>query len=587
MAEVTKEDLNQAGYKYYAFISYSRRDARAASYFQRKMEHFRIPTKYVSHDRLPLNRKFAKPVFRDRRDLESRGTSFTTDIREAIERSRFLIVICSPESAKSLWVEREILHFLKTHGQDESLIVPVILSGDAGSGDPTTECLPMPLRTEGVCRRNLPSMIPDGGDPLDNGWENGVVQALSYLLDVDRGCIKASVDAERVRQMKIYSAIGIVCTFVFAGLAFWAVRAKHEAEVARERTRNILSNFTGFNSTLGGKGTSFTLASIEEYWKRSADQDQLMRQSIESFRVELAEEVGAAEIMDEEIADSNPRFALHGLAEKSDKERLQLAQKLWEECKADESEEIYLAFTNGESACRSEICFELLKNHYANEGYAVRKLYGELGTALLGDKGARRKGARLLSKLRMANLAREERQRGDARSYLRQSVVQFYEMVKELGNVSVHTPLDYLGLDDMSSFLATAKGERHKAWFRWRRYMSDRSRLIKKVNSVCHTCAELAALELMEQFYAEYKEPDPIARLTVDVEYHLPYACSESVRPCLLEIYLWAAKEDIDMLKAFCREMSDHLKTKGKQDVATRVANFTGEIMYLGKPISL
>lgn len=234
MGNAGNEMLMKAEYKYFAFISYSRKDSRAASFFHRKIEHFRIPTKYVAPERLPQNRKFAKPVFRDRRDLEARQDSFSEDIKWALEASRYLLVICSPNSAGSEWVEAEISHFLKTHGNDLSLVVPVILSGEPGSGSPDSECLPPSLRDKAILVRNLPSMIPDAGEQEKDGWENGVIQSLSYLLQVSRERIRASVDAERVRQTRIYAAIGAVCAIVFGMLSFWAVRAEKRA-LANER----------------------------------------------------------------------------------------------------------------------------------------------------------------------------------------------------------------------------------------------------------------------------------------------------------------------------------------------------------------
>lgn len=55
-------------------------------------------------------------------------------IKNAIEQSRHLIVLCSPESATSLWVNEEVKHFLATHDNDYNAIVPVILNGEPGSG---------------------------------------------------------------------------------------------------------------------------------------------------------------------------------------------------------------------------------------------------------------------------------------------------------------------------------------------------------------------------------------------------------------------------------------------------------------------
>ena len=40
-------------YKYYAFISYSRKNSKAAAYFHRQLENFRIPVKYVAEENRP------------------------------------------------------------------------------------------------------------------------------------------------------------------------------------------------------------------------------------------------------------------------------------------------------------------------------------------------------------------------------------------------------------------------------------------------------------------------------------------------------------------------------------------------------
>ena len=220
--------------KYYLFISYSRADNKAAAYLQRQLEHFRIPVKQVPPELLPDGQKFLRPVFRDKRDLKTSEQNFTNDIKAALEESRYLLVLCSPNSADSIWVDAETKHFLAAHDDDCTKIVPVILEGRPGHGG-NVECLPPALRRQEITSRNLPSMIPDDGEPVKAGWENGVVQALSYMLKVDREKIKASVDREKLRQAKIYAALGacavlgLGAALIFAGLTVWALRAKHLA----------------------------------------------------------------------------------------------------------------------------------------------------------------------------------------------------------------------------------------------------------------------------------------------------------------------------------------------------------------------
>ena len=217
---------------YYAFISYSRLNTAAASFLHRQLEHFRIPVKYVNEEYLPPGKKLLRPIFRDKRDLEVSANDFTEDIRNALTASRYLIVLCSPEAAESVWVNEEIRCFLETHNHDYDLIVPVILTGKPGHAG-NQECLPPALRVEQITCRNLPTMIPDEGDSRKSGWENGGIQALSYMLHVPREKIKASISAEKVRLAQLSSVIGSAVTLLLVGLTIWALRAQSIANVQK------------------------------------------------------------------------------------------------------------------------------------------------------------------------------------------------------------------------------------------------------------------------------------------------------------------------------------------------------------------
>ena len=229
----TQEPANE-GFRYFAFISYSRKDSRAAAFLHKKLEKFRIPFKRVPEEMRKGLHKFVRPVFRDKRDLEVGESSFTEDVKKALKESRFIIVLCSPNSAQSTWVDNEIKYFLSTHENDLSKVVPVVLAGNPGSGDRKTECLCEYLLSEKIkpiiVNRNLPTMISDEGESEKAGWEAGVVGVLSYLLKIKRHDIKETINAEKIRQMRIYAAIGVVCSVIFATLAFWAVKAEQTAK---------------------------------------------------------------------------------------------------------------------------------------------------------------------------------------------------------------------------------------------------------------------------------------------------------------------------------------------------------------------
>lgn len=231
--------------KYYAFISYSRQNAEAASFLHKQLEHFRIPAKYVDKKYMPGGEKYLRPIFRDKRDLEVNANNFSEDIRNAVASSRYLVVLCSPEAAESIWVNEEIKYFLETHENCYEQVVPVILTGKPGHAG-NQECLPPALRVDEIICRNLPSMIPDEGDSAKYGWENGVAQVLSYMLHVPREKIKASIDAEKVRLARLSAAIGSAVTLVFLCLTFWAIRAERIANIhkqdALEKEKLALAN---------------------------------------------------------------------------------------------------------------------------------------------------------------------------------------------------------------------------------------------------------------------------------------------------------------------------------------------------------
>ena len=90
---------------YNAFISYKHAplDSKIAARVQRKLEHFTVPPKIAKS----CGKKKIERVFRDKDELPITADLSET-ISHALENSDYLIVICSPETKKSIWVQREI-----------------------------------------------------------------------------------------------------------------------------------------------------------------------------------------------------------------------------------------------------------------------------------------------------------------------------------------------------------------------------------------------------------------------------------------------------------------------------------------------
>lgn len=121
-------------YKYVAFISYKSSDAEWANWFHHQLEHYHLPVDIESCTDEDI--KKLRPIFLDEAELS--GGNLESAIQKALNESKYLIVLCSPDSAKSEWVNYEVQAFID-HGRIE-YVIPVIIDGIPYSGDPDTEC---------------------------------------------------------------------------------------------------------------------------------------------------------------------------------------------------------------------------------------------------------------------------------------------------------------------------------------------------------------------------------------------------------------------------------------------------------------
>ena len=108
---------------YYAFISYCGSDEKWAKWLHKKLEYCHIPSELCKeHPNLP---KKIRPVFWYKQDLS--GTKLRKSLHSELNESKYLIVICSPESAKAFWVNDEVQAFIAQGKGDK--IIPFIVSG--------------------------------------------------------------------------------------------------------------------------------------------------------------------------------------------------------------------------------------------------------------------------------------------------------------------------------------------------------------------------------------------------------------------------------------------------------------------------
>ena len=166
-------------FKYFAFISYNSKDTIWGKRLQKKLEHYKLPSTLCSEHgwtRTPI-----KPVFFAPTDIQPGGLS--EELQERLKVSQHLIVICSPNSARSEWVGKEIEFF---HGFGRSNNIHFfIVEGSPNSDDPETECFNPVIKKLGLSEV-LGANVNEKISRLP--WlnrERAYVQLVSKLLGVE------------------------------------------------------------------------------------------------------------------------------------------------------------------------------------------------------------------------------------------------------------------------------------------------------------------------------------------------------------------------------------------------------------------
>jgi tetratricopeptide (TPR) repeat protein len=211
--------------RFSAFISYSHSDEAFARRLHRRLETYRLPRRLLgkSGQALRPDRRL-KPIFRDSDEL-SASYDLSTAVREAIEHSDHLIVVCSPSAAKSDWVGREIELYRTLHGDER--ILAVIPPGSGASvfhpalrgwlGGPGLEPMAADFRQEGGGRRLA------------------LLKLAAALAEVR---LDELVQRDAQRQVLRMTAVGagaVAGIAVIATLAVFGLNARHDAETQRAR----------------------------------------------------------------------------------------------------------------------------------------------------------------------------------------------------------------------------------------------------------------------------------------------------------------------------------------------------------------
>jgi tetratricopeptide (TPR) repeat protein len=242
-------------FRYRAFISYSHADRGWGDWLHKALETWSVPERLVGRQTAAgaIPRRLA-PIFRDRDELPS-ATDLGSKVKEALAQSANLIVICSPRSAASFWVNEEVRGFKRLGRADR--VFCLIVDGEPNASDipgrEGEECFAPALRyqlnAEGELGSQRTEPIAADARPGKDGKANAKLKLISGLLDVGFDELRQREQQRRNRRMAAITALSLAVMAVTIALAISAVIARNGAEVARqaaERRQKQAEHLVGF-----------------------------------------------------------------------------------------------------------------------------------------------------------------------------------------------------------------------------------------------------------------------------------------------------------------------------------------------------
>ena len=229
--------------EYTAFISYTHapEDMAAAEKIQKSLERYHVPA--------PIRKKTGKNeigrVFLDKEEL-----GITTDLKEeiadALEKSQYLIVICSTATKASVWVEREIEYFLRNHSKRQ--ILTVLVNGE-----------PLEVIPEILLHDKTVHVMPDGTifedtvdyEPLSSDFRAGrkasrraeITRLAAVLLNCEYAELAMREQHYRIKRLTaILSAAGILTAIAICYLLWSRARILENLNQAMINQSHFLSS---------------------------------------------------------------------------------------------------------------------------------------------------------------------------------------------------------------------------------------------------------------------------------------------------------------------------------------------------------
>lgn len=245
---MTKQPQEQASsWTYRAFISYSHKDKATAKWLHSSLEKYRLPKNLVGKQ-TPLCKVPARltPIFRDQDELPASG-SLGLELKDALTKSLFLIVICSPAAAQSKWVNEEIRQFKTAHG--DKRVLALIVAGEPNAVSPEQDCFAPALKyivnAKGEITDQLSEPIAADIRKQADGKRLAKLKLISGLTGLKLDDLVQRDATRRMRTLIQISAASFTASVFAIALAIYAndrrIDANTQRVIAEQEAANTLA----------------------------------------------------------------------------------------------------------------------------------------------------------------------------------------------------------------------------------------------------------------------------------------------------------------------------------------------------------
>ena len=191
-------------------------------------------------------------MFRDKTDLAA-SPNLWGKITDALDLSRYLIVVLSPQAAASEWVDKEVAYWLQQRGPKHLMIVVADgqLAWDEGSGrfDPDRSDAALPVLTEPGALGTEPIYVDvsedapwDAGEPI---FRDKVTDLAAPIHGKQKYELASDDKREqrRFRRVRNAAIAGLAILTVFAVIAS-AIALVQRRDAIRQRNQAIALRLT-------------------------------------------------------------------------------------------------------------------------------------------------------------------------------------------------------------------------------------------------------------------------------------------------------------------------------------------------------